>query len=62
MRKGWRLGGGKVLYPRNDEGDWSYKVEIFWEVCVSQRKHQTMLKKTNKLLKKLNELRTVVHS
>jgi hypothetical protein len=22
-----------MLYPSNEEGDWSFKVKIFWEVC-----------------------------
>jgi len=37
MRKGWRHGGGKVLYPSNDKGDRSYKVEIFGEVCFTTK-------------------------
>jgi hypothetical protein len=24
-----------MLYPNNEEGDWSYRVKIFWEVCFT---------------------------
>jgi hypothetical protein len=52
-----------VLYPSNEEGDWSFKVKIF---LLGGLFHNDNIKQCSRKSvsssKKLNELRGVVHS